>query len=325
MKRFFDFPDSLLRDLQNINQRRTNLPPPPQPAKIEIYSEHLENIRAVLWDVYGTLCGVDVGDLEKSMQNTDRLTIAAEETIAEFGLAQSFQLMFPQHSPAVALRDLYLRLIDHSHLRSLAMGIEYPEVIIEKIWETILTQCLQVGYQPSRKESTLFTAYRWAYFFDHKLQHTYLYPHALVCLQALKQAGIIQGIISNAQFYTPLHLRRLLCHVSKEDSVELQDYFSEPLVLFSYELGYSKPNSRAFQKAIDILSRQGIAPDEILYIGNDMLNDIWTAKKNGIKAMLYAGDHTQINLREDEPRCVNLRADAVVTDMTQIITILINR
>jgi len=319
LKRFFDFPDTLWSYFQQIDRRFNPTPrlASSDSALTPVLTD-LSSVRAVLWDVYGTLSGVDLGDMERSLQHEDRLLHAARATVEEFSLQEPLQNLDPSHPPPETLRDLYTQLIADSHLRSLAQGIEYPEVQIEQIWLAIIQQCLAHGLSLSHHEPPLHSAYRWAYFFESALQQMYLYPHTAQTLDLLKQSNIIQGIISNAQFYTPVHLRRLLRLALDCADVELEQFFHDSLVLFSFEMGFSKPNIRTFERALEILSRQGITPSEILYIGNDMLNDIWPASRCGLRTMLFAYDPSQTTLRADDPRCQDLKPDSVVIDMQQI-------
>jgi len=315
MRRFFDYPVSLWSYFRQVDVRLSNKNVPgPVPADINSQLADLSGVRAVFWDVYGTLCGVSVGDLQRTLEYGDRLAQAAVEVIEEFGLAPALTQLYPDRFADSALRDRYLQLIAESHERSRAAGIEYPEVVIEQIWQWILEDCRQVGYEPAFDEPLLDTVYRAAYFFDASIQHNYLYPGIADSLTKLSEAHLVQGIISNAQFYTPIQLRRLLREELHRDSVELEDFFDASLVFFSYELGYSKPNPGAFQKANRILVQKGIKPEDIVYIGNDMLNDVWAAAQAGWRTILFAIDETQITLRENEPKCNKLKPDAIVTD-----------
>lgn len=323
MKRFFDFPPSLWAYFRDVDARFVSKAPPqgvtsPQPPPITPYVDNLPAIRAVLWDVYGTLFGTGVGDLERSLQYEDRLLTAAHAAVEEFLLAEPLQKLYPQQPPDAALRDRYLQLIAESHQHSLAQNIDYPEVLIECIWETILQECSATGYQSPWDEPTLHTAYRCAYFFDANLQSNYLFAGIVSCLFDLKNTGLLQGIISNAQFYTPIQLRRLLRVELKRDDFDLAEVFCEPLIFLSYELGCSKPNSHAFRRATDVLAENDIAPKQILYVGNDMLNDVFAARQVGFTAALFAADNHQTALRRDDPRCRDLRPHAVFTDASQI-------
>ena len=319
MRRFFDYSVSLWSYFRQLDVRLSNkIVPEPVPADVNPQITDLSGVRAVFWDVYGTLCGVSVGDLQRTLEYGDRLAQTAGAAIEEFQLAPALTQLYPDRSANIALRDRYLQFIAESHERSRTAGIEYPEVVIEQIWQWILEDCRQVGYVSGFDEPLLDTAYRAAYFFDASIQHNYLYPGIADCLTKLSEMHLVQGIISNAQFYTPIQLRRLLREELHRDSVELEDFFDASLVFFSYELGYSKPNPGAFQKANRILVQQGIKPEQIVYIGNDMLNDVWSAAQAGWRTILLAADQTQTTMRDDEPICTQLQPDAVVTKAESI-------
>ena len=319
MSTLLDYPQSLWSYFRDVDQR---LAGPtiitPKPADLPCHNGDLSNIRAVLWDIYGTLCGAGVGDMESSMNAQDRLEAAAQATINEFHLQEALATLYPNQTPGKALSQRYVQLIDQSHQRSHAMGVSSPEVVIENIWKTVIDDLSGVGYRPIYDEPTLHTAYRWGYFFDSALQKTSFYPGACECLCSLKQAGIIQGIISNAQFYTPIHLRRLIRATQQRDDLQLQDIFDDSLILFSYQLGYSKPNLAAFQIAKNILAARGVTAEQILYVGNDMLNDVWCASQVGMQTVFFAGDQNLTVSRKDEPRCANLRLNAIVIDIAKI-------
>lgn len=327
MQRFFDFPAAVWAYFSEVDRRfAAGDPPAPLPAPgYQLENENLGGIRAVLWDIYGTLAGVGVGDLEAALGSPERLRQALQAMINEYDLAAPLGSLFPHQPPAPALAELFLGLIDDTRLRALAQGIEYPEIVIEDIWQSILAQLATAGYHPPYEEPRLHTAQRWAYFFDGVFQQTYLYPGAAATLNRLRQAGIVQGIISNAQFYTPIHLRRLLRQDLGEPGLEFTDIFTDSLVLFSYELGYGKPNPRGFHKAIALLNRQGITREEILYIGNDMLCDVWCSLRAGIRSAFFVGDATQTFAHADDQRCRGLRPDGIFTAPDQVPPAILNR
>ena len=60
----------------------------------------------------------------------------------------------------------------------------------------------------------------------------------------------------------------------------------------------------------------------VLYVGNDMLNDIYPAAKAGFKTALFAGDSRSLRLRKDKPKCKYLSADIVITDLIQLLDYL---
>ncbi len=322
MDRFFDYPLSLRQSFAAVDVRFGDFEVARVSSGCQRRYADFSSVKVVLWDVYGTICGVGVGDLEQSLGNQGRLSQAAGFLAEEYGITGTLSKVEPGKKAGVVLAELYHRYIDESHSQSRTRGVEYPEVVIERIWLRILRDCRQWGYKRSFDEPELHTAYRWAYFFDSAMQHTYLLPGAAGTLRALAEKELVQGIISNAQFYTPLHLRRLLRKAEGRDEFELAEFFSEQLTILSYEMGCSKPNPAGFEHVKVILSSLGIGPDRILYVGNDMLNDIWAAKQHGMRTALWAVDGGSVVWRDDDERCNDSPPDAVITEAGQLVEMI---
>jgi len=95
--------------------------------------------------------------------------------------------------------------------------------------------------------------------------------------------------------------------------------FDAECCAWSYRLLEAKPSTRIYEEALSGLERlHGITPSEVLYVGNDVRNDIWPASLTGCRTALFAGDARSLRLREEDPRCANLVPDRVVTDLRQI-------
>jgi len=62
----------------------------------------------------------------------------------------------------------------------------------------------------------------------------------------------------------------------------------------------------------------GIMPGNVLYVGNDMLNDIYTAHNSGFQTCLFAGDRRSLRLRTDRPECASLKPDAIIKELNQL-------
>jgi putative hydrolase of the HAD superfamily len=91
------------------------------------------------------------------------------------------------------------------------------------------------------------------------------------------------------------------------------------LTFYSYRFEVAKPSLALFRLAVEKLRLKGVSPSAALYIGNDMLNDIYPAKTIGFQTALFAGDKRSLRLRTDDPRCKNLNADIIITDLIQLI------
>jgi putative hydrolase of the HAD superfamily len=84
----------------------------------------------------------------------------------------------------------------------------------------------------------------------------------------------------------------------------------------------AKPSTYLFEKVLKRLERMGIPAEETLYVGNDMLNDIYAAQQLGLLTVLFAGDKRSLRLRRDVPQCAGVHPDAVITDLSQLLNLL---
>jgi putative hydrolase of the HAD superfamily len=140
----------------------------------------------------------------------------------------------------------------------------------------------------------------------------YPMPSLGFVLEDVQNAGLSMGIVSNAQFFTPLLFEAFLGKGIKELG------FAEELCVFSFLVGEAKPSARLFEIPRDILLDRGIDPESILYVGNDMLNDILCAKDAGFRTALFAGDSRSLRLREGDGRVRDCEPDWIITSLDQL-------
>jgi putative hydrolase of the HAD superfamily len=247
-------------------------------------------LKAFLFDIYGTLfisaCG-DIGQLAKTSPHVKQIS----------ALLHRFQIDESVETVLVRFRNTIYEV--HARLKS--QGNRYPEVRIDRIWRDVL------------KLKRLAEARRFALEFEWIVNPVYPMPHLRQMLAAYKRSGRPMGIVSNAQFYTPCLFTRF-CGASP---VELG--FDSDLISYSYRVGQAKPSLGLFEILRNRLQTKGIAAKEVLYVGNDMLNDILPAGKAGFQTALFAGDRRSLRLRETHAECQGLAADLVVTDLLQLI------
>ncbi len=274
----------------------------------------LSGKRVVLWDIYGTILAGRAVDLEGSLSKPDAMLSAFEQTARKF----AFNGIDPAgESRAGWLRDRYIAGIERVHRKKKAEGFASPEVKIEEIWSEIISELEELGYAVAKKERALLP-WRAALFFEIAFQQAVFYRGASRVLLRLKEMGIRQGIVSNAQFYTPVLLEIFLSEDSSNKRVRLTDIFEEPLTVFSYRLGRSKPDPEIFADVLRGLDREGIAREDIIYVGNDMLNDIQVAGSHGLTTVLFAGDCHSLELRENSECTKAARPAAVITAYNQL-------
>jgi len=247
-------------------------------------------IDCILFDIYGTLFISDSGDIG----------VAKGKGHPQHHLKVLLEKYDLRIAPEKLLQTLYARIEEiHNELRK--DGIDFPEVEIDKIWMDIL-----------KTRDRQFTQ-RFAIEFELIFNPVYPMPHLKEILSALKHRGMRMGIISNAQFFTPYLFEWFL-------GSDLNQLGMHPkLVILSYQLKYAKPSAMLFELAVKRLSQWGVQPASVLYIGNDMLNDIYPARKAGFSTALFAGDRRSLRLRQDDPRCTNISADLVITDLIQLL------
>lgn len=266
----------------------------------------LDNIRAVVFDVYGTLFSSGVGDISLATQENRDAAIREvfkDNRIRMTNAARKFRT------------DEALHELIHSHQsRRRARGIEYPEVEIGSVWSDFITELATTGMIEADGEIDIDTL---VIDYETRVNPTQPMPGLADLLDNLRQRGMILSIISNAQFYTPLLFEAFLGKTIEELG------FCPNCNVWSYAELEGKPSQRLYQLAAERLKKHhDLRPEQCLYVGNDMRNDIWPAQALGFKTALFAGDRLSLRRRKDHPACAKLLADAEITELSQIPGIL---
>lgn len=105
-------------------------------------------------------------------------------------------------------------------------------------------------------------------------------PGAAAFLAELRQAGLALGIASNAQAYTLGELAAAGLEVAA---------FADDLCFWSFREGFSKPDPAVFHHLSTRLAARGIAPQEVLMIGDRLDNDVLPARAAGWQAWHFQG------------------------------------
>ena len=262
----------------------------PLPTAMTPKGEPTHKIKCVLFDIYGTLFISGSGDIGLAKQNSPQLK-KIKHLLSKF----AFRI-----TPQTLLNEFYHAIEDrHNELRS--QGVDFPEVNIDQIW----MQILQTNDSKAARQ--------FAIEFELIVNPVFPMPNLETLLTTCRQKGLLMGVISNAQFYTPLLFSWFLNSTPEELG------FNQDLLFYSYRFQVAKPSQMLFTIAARKLKKKGIPPSSVLYTGNDMLNDIYLAKRAGFQTALFAGDKRSLRLRADDPRCKNLESDLVITDLTQLI------
>ena len=261
----------------------------PLSTGLEPSKNGINGICCVLFDIYGTLLISASGDISLSAKPDKNIRRLAR-------LLDKYDL---PGDPKQLQENLWAA-VRADHAKNKKRGIDVPEVRIEEIWRQVL------NINDLERIKNFAIEYEWL------VNPVYPMPGLSTMLGKLKQMDMHLGIVSNAQFYTPLLFEWLL----GSDMADLG--FEQDLIFFSYDHGCAKPSQALFNRALKSLESKAISPARVLYVGNDMLNDIYPAAMCGMNTALFAGDARSLRLREGHPDCQGLSADLVITDLRQI-------
>jgi FMN phosphatase YigB (HAD superfamily) len=293
--------------------------PPVRHPRARPHLQRLPEVRAVTWNVYGTLLAIAGGELYFEHPEQFVMDVALDKTIQEFKMWGSMSRKPGQ--PADYLRQIYGNLL--AEQRTLPTGNErFPEVQVDRLWEAFIKRLLQkdyhfdAGFYGSLNEFSR----KVAYFFHASLQGTACYPGAAKALQYLKKAGMAQGVIGNTQFFTWLQLERGL--VKQDPGARLDDLIDPELRAGSHEVRARQPSERLFRHALSALARRGIAADEVLHIGSRIPWDVVPARRLGMKTGLFAGDKASLQATKEQLKEPVSRPDVMLTELDQIADVI---
>lgn len=214
----------------------------------------MNTLKAVICDVYKTL-------LEVEHHEADAESRWADLHANHFG-----------GPPGITLEHLAERcrhVVSEDHAEAHHCGVSHPEVV----WAGVMRRALPAfaGLSGERGEQFLFEHIQ-------LLRTLRLAPSCPRLFSICQSAGIVLGIVSNAQPYTLRELDEMLGGAGLS-----RDLFAPDLCVWSFENGFSKPDPHVFRLLSFRLQRRGIRPDETLVIGDRMDNDIEPARAQGFQ------------------------------------------
>jgi len=262
----------------------------PIPTALQPAGKPATRVGAILFDIYGTLFISASGDISLARKATRG---------PDSQLSQLLQKYSVDKTPTT-LKQALFNTIDRRHQELKACGTDYPEIEIDRIWKHVL------GWDD------MGNVRKFALEYELIVNPVYPMPHLESTLATCKRAQIPMGIISNAQFYTPWLFEYFL-----GASAEALG-FSKDLTIYSFQTGHGKPSPYLFQLATDRLLARELMPGSVLFVGNDMLKDIYPAHQAGFQTALFAGDQRSLRLRADDPHCFNLKPDVIITELKQL-------
>ena len=310
--------------------RRLSRPVEPRPTGERPVLDPFPRVRAVLFDLYGTLfisAAGDIGtDLSTAMSNPHPCplpegegeinTLSPGERVGVRGKSADHRgdLIYTEAAAAAGIRlppgdldwgALFRGEILRQHALRHAEGIACPEVDVRHIWRSVL--------EPRAEGLSDEAILRFAVEVECRTNPVWPMPGAAAALRRLREQGLVLGIVSNAQCFTPLLFDALLGL-----RVE-QAGFKPDACVWSWQLGEAKPSPHLLHRALAALQEaDGVEPRDVLFVGNDMLKDIHPAIRAGCRTALFAGDARSLRWRREDPRCTALRPDLVLTHLDQL-------
>lgn len=251
----------------------------------------LEPLKAMLFDVYGTLLVSAAGEIDAAEGEDGGTGETLARALRRYGIRR----------PAADLLRALREEIARTHARRRGEGVDWPEVDIYRVWRTVLG-----GPPPGGSLEALVL--------EVELIRNPVYPmpgfaEVLAFRRALR---LPTGLVSNAQAYTVRQLEWFLGCPLEEGGLDPR------LCFFSYRTGRAKPSTAMFAQAAERLGGMGIEAGATLFVGNDLRNDVLPAAAVGFRTALFAGDRRSLRLRGDDAACRGVVPDMVVTDLRQL-------
>ena len=302
--------------------RRSSRVLKPLPTGLKRRGVLSRRVKAVLFDLYGTLFisasgGLDAAGLSVEDEEPDKAQRRGESAprvgenrragLRDASLAASLSELLKTYGISGDPLSVLLRFRERilgEHERMRKEGVDFPEVRIEEVWKDVL--------EMGRVER----ARRFAVEFECLVNPVWPMPYARALIEELHEAGVLLGIVSNAQFFTPLLFRAFF------DAAEVELGFHEELILYSYVHGRAKPSLVLFERARDVLRRRSILPENVLFVGNDEANDLLPAFRTGFQTALFGGDRRSLRTGNTESGACRRFPDLLVTSLEELSALL---
>jgi hypothetical protein len=308
-------PLSLAQYADYLDTRDLSWPAAPEieRPKAKPHLVHLPTVRAITWNIYGTLLAIPGGDLVFVHPSDFVMNVALEKTVQEFKMWASMSRKPGQ--PSDYMKHIYTQVVDD--LRLGTGGEKHPEVPAERVWEAIIKKLFQKEYKFDAGFFGSLNEYsrKVAYFFHASLQGTTCYPGAAEALAHGPSAGLLQGFCADGQCFTPVQVQRGL---ARQGGGNLDELVPEAFRALSYEVRGRKPSERLFKHSLQQLSARGIAPEQVLHVGSRLAQDLIPAKRLGMKTALFAGDRASLQALPEQLKDSQTRPDVLMTELNQI-------
>jgi len=277
----------------------------PETTNTEPALTQLDGIKAVIFDFYGTLYISGVGDIGIDDGKSD-----ASLLLEAF---KSIGLDIKKDRAGKRGYEIYDKIVTEQIQDLKASGIPYPEPDIRVVWRNVLNQMYAENLIETPTDESHHT--RMAVEFEARMNPIWPMPDLDETVDKLSSRGFELGIISNSQFYTPIAFEALSGRSLEELGFNLN------LLHWSFEESRKKPGLVFYENFLSKAKKAlpDFSAENYLYVGNDMLKDVYPASELGMKTALFAGEARSLKWRKDDPRTRDLKPDIIITELNQIL------
>lgn len=301
-----------------LDERQLLWPAAPQtePAKATPYLAPLTGIKAVTWNVYGTLLTIADGQLLLQHPQAIRMQVAMEKTIHEFNMWSSMTRR--PGEPWEYFLPKYNSAVEDARLTGGWQKGDFPEVNSAHVWRKLIDMLSKkdFAYDVDRYGDWDELAEKVAFFFQRCLQGIQGAKSALRVVTEVAAAGLKQGLLAESQPYT---LAQLLRGFEEQGRLPpLTDVFSPGCLILTHELGVRKPSASLFQLSRARFAQLKLEPEEVLYVSSRLTDDLAVAKQYGFRTALFAGDKLSLKASAADCKDPALKPDRLLTKLDQI-------
>jgi FMN phosphatase YigB (HAD superfamily) len=293
--------------------------PAQKPVTATPSAKVLPGIRAVLWDVYGTLLRVSDGRYTILPDEEARLQIALDKTIHEFNM---WNHMYRRPGPPwQSMIGIYKSTIERQAMQAAAKG-NFTEVNLVHTWQALIGKLFEKEYTFDESQYGDLDEFseKVAYFFHSALQATEAREGAAQAMSDMASAGLTQGLLGDGQSFTLVQTLRALS--MQGDLPPLYELFRPQTLILSYDVGLKKPSRLLFSEAVQQLRGIGIQAQEILHISCRLSTDLVPARAAGMKTALLVSEKLGLEVSSDVLKDPARRPDRLLTDLSQVRSIV---
>jgi FMN phosphatase YigB (HAD superfamily) len=311
---------SLAEYADSLDERKLIWPKVPTPMAVNANPSirPLPGIRAVLWDIYGTLLRISDGRFALFPVEEARLQIALDKTIHEFNM---WNHMYRKPGPPwQSIIGLYRSTIERQAMHASPAG-DMTDVDLVETWRALIMKLFEKEYTYDEGlygDLDEFSE-KVAYFFHCNLQATEARAGAVRAMSDLSSAGLTQGFLSDGQSFTLVQTLKALS--IQGDLPPLYELIRPQTLILSWAHGVKKPSKSLFAAAVQQLRALGIQAQEILHVSCRLSTDLVPARAAGMKTALLVAEKLGLEVSTDVLKSSATRPDRLLTDLSQIIDV----